>query len=156
MSEHALERVELTNMCAIIDEKSQKVVVQERIKSWCGLTFPGGHVKPGEAIVPSTIREIREETGLEIRKLRACGVKDWYDSEKKARYLVFLFATTEFSGKLLTETDEGKVYWLDIAQLKNREDLASGFIEMAEMMLQQKYAEFSYDINGEDWKKVFY
>lgn len=63
MTYHELERVELTNMCAIIDEKNKKVLVQERKKTWPGLAFPGGHVEKGEAIVPSTIREIKEETG---------------------------------------------------------------------------------------------
>ncbi|KKW72663.1 7,8-dihydro-8-oxoguanine-triphosphatase [Lactococcus cremoris] len=32
MAYHELEKVELTNMCAIIDEKNQKVLVQERKK----------------------------------------------------------------------------------------------------------------------------
>ncbi|MFC4652792.1 8-oxo-dGTP diphosphatase [Lactococcus nasutitermitis] len=155
MAKHELERVELTNMCAIIDEENQKVVVQKRVKSWCGITFPGGHVERAEAIVPSTIREIKEETGLDIRDLKACGIKDWYNPETSSRYIVFLFATTNFSGNLLEETAEGEVYWEDIEKLPDLE-LSSGFWEMAEMMLSRKYAEFSYLIDGKDWIKNFY
>nr|WP_259761222.1 hypothetical protein [Lactococcus lactis] len=40
MTYHELEQVELTNMCAIIDEKTHKVLVQERKKSWIGMLFP--------------------------------------------------------------------------------------------------------------------
>lgn len=155
MGKHELEQVELTNMCAIIDEKNQKVVVQKRIKSWKGITFPGGHVEKGEALVSSTIREIKEETGLDICHLKFCGVKDWFEVEKNKRYMVFLFATTEFSGELIEETDEGVVYWEAIQRLPKL-DLSSDFIEMAEMMLKQSFAEFWYEINGDDWIKKFY
>ncbi|AYG01913.1 8-oxo-dGTP diphosphatase [Lactococcus allomyrinae] len=155
MGKHELEQVELTNMCAIIDEKNQKIVVQKRVKSWKGIAFPGGHVEKGEALVASTIREIKEETGLDICHLKFCGVKDWFEVEKNKRYMVFLFATTEFSGELIRETDEGVVYWEAIQRLPEL-DLSSGFIEMAEMMLKQSFAEFWYEINDEDWIKKFY
>lgn len=155
MSEHELERVELTNMCAIIDEKTQKVVVQERIKSWMGISFPGGHVEKGEALVPSTIREIKEETGLDIRHLKLCGIKNWFEPDKNRRYMVFLYSTTDFSGELIEETSEGKVYWEKIERLPEL-NLASGFAEMAQMMLGSSYTEFSYEIKQERWTKKFY
>ena len=155
MSQHELEQVELTNMCAIIDEKNQKVLVQERKKSWTGIAFPGGHVEKGEALVPSTIREIKEETGLDISHLRLCGIKNWFEADKNRRYMVFLYATRDFSGELIAETDEGKVFWQEINHLGDLK-LASGFAEMAEMMLHPSYSEFIYEIDGEVWEKKFY
>ena len=155
MTYHELEQVELTNMCAIIDEKNHKVLVQERKKSWTGIAFPGGHLEKGEPLVPSTIREIKEETGLDITNLKLCGVKDWFEPKKNRRYMVFLYSTTEFSGQLINETDEGKVFWQDINQLANL-DLASSFLEMADMMLHSTYSEFVYEIDGEHWEKKFY
>lgn len=62
-----IAKVELTNICMIYDEKNNKVLVQDRIKSWKGITFPGGHIEYGGGIVESTIREIKEETGLIFR-----------------------------------------------------------------------------------------
>ena len=56
--------VELTNMVMVTDETTGRVLVQERVKSWKGLSFPGGHVEPGESFVDSAVREIKEETGL--------------------------------------------------------------------------------------------
>lgn len=50
--------------------------------------------------------------------------------------MVFLYSTTEFSGQLINETDEGKVFWQDINQLANL-NLASSFLEMADMMFHQ-------------------
>ena len=41
------EKTELTVMCMICD--GTKILVQDRVnKDWPGVTFPGGHVEPGE------------------------------------------------------------------------------------------------------------
>ena len=70
-----MENVKLMNMCKIINPKTKEVLVQERIKSWEGIAFPGGKVELGEGIVPSVKREIYEETGLKINYMKICGIK---------------------------------------------------------------------------------
>ena len=68
--------IELTNMCMVAD--GTKVLVQNRVKpGWPGITFPGGHVEPGESITASVIREVKEETGLAIESPKLCGIKTW-------------------------------------------------------------------------------
>jgi len=109
-----MPKIELTNMVMVQDPVTGKVVVQERVKSQKGLCFPGGHVEPGESFVDSAIREIREETGLEIRNLQSCGVIHWCHTETSERYLVFLYRTCDYSGQLLEATDEGRVRWEDL------------------------------------------
>ena len=59
------ESVVITNMCMVTD--GSRVLVQDRLDpEWPGLTFPGGHVEAGESFVDSAIREIKEETGIEL------------------------------------------------------------------------------------------
>ncbi|MGI6324988.1 MAG: 8-oxo-dGTP diphosphatase [Bacilli bacterium] len=154
-----LEAAKLTNRCMIINEQTNEVVVQNRIKDWKGITFPGGKIEIGEAIIPSTIREIKEETGLTISNLLFCGLKNWYDFKKQERYIVFLFKTTKYQGTLLKDTPEGKVSWMPLAELKNQ-DLSSDFMEMLDIFLGKK-AEFFYeDTQADDekarWVKRFY
>lgn len=112
---------ELTNMCMISDSNG-RVLVQMRLPksndSWCGLTFPGGHVEPGENIVESTIREIREETGLEIANLESVGYVQWYNPATQLQYLVFLFKTTTFVGEIHSSI-EGEI------KLMTQEDMLS-------------------------------
>ena len=53
-----------TNMCMISDGNGNILVQDRRNPDWPGITFPGGHVEPGEAFTASVIREVLEETGL--------------------------------------------------------------------------------------------
>ena len=121
-----MEKVKLMNMCKIINPNNDKVLVQERIKSWQGIAFPGGKIEEGESIVESTKREVFEETGLIINKMKICGIKDWYDYDEKVRYLIFLFVTNDYKGILKEQTDEGRVYWISQEELK-KEDMANDF-----------------------------
>ena len=67
-----MENVKLMNMCKIIDKDNNKILVQERIKNWQGIAFPGGKIEPGESIIPSVKREIFEETGLKLKTIEIC------------------------------------------------------------------------------------
>jgi 8-oxo-dGTP diphosphatase len=135
-----MPNIELTNMCMVYDRASNKVLVQERVKSWAGISFPGGHVADGESIVESTIREVKEETGLTVSNLQLCGVIYWYNDETKGRYFVFNFGTDTYSGQLTEETDEGKVFWVDVDLLPTL-NLAHGLRERLPMFLEGKYNE---------------
>ena len=53
-----MENVKLMNMCRIVDPNTNKILVQERVKSWQGIAFPGGKIEVGESIVPSVKREV--------------------------------------------------------------------------------------------------
>lgn len=140
---HKPEQVELTNMCMIYDD--DKILVQDRIKSWKGLAFPGGHVEIHESIVDSTIREIKEETGLDITNLKLCGIKQWFKDD--VRNICFLFKTNNFSGNLISN-DEGKNFWIERNDL-NKYKLATNFEIMLKVFdndsLSEHYHERMFD-----------
>ena len=112
-------KTELCNMCMITDAEG-RVLVQERLPKpsdpWSGLTFPGGHVEPGETVVASVIREVQEETGLTVSNLQNCGYIQWYNPVKQSQYFVFLFKTSTFSGAL-KDSCEGKVKWMMLKEM---------------------------------------
>ena len=105
------ETVTLTNMVMVEDENG-KILVEDKVDPhWKGISFPGGHLLHNESIVHSAIREVKEETGLDIKDLKLVGVNNNV-SPNFNRYLVFLFKTKTFSGELKS-SEEGKVFWVE-------------------------------------------
>ena len=137
-----MTNIRLMNMCMIHDKKQNRVVVQEKINStdWNGLTFPGGHVENGESIIDSTIREVKEETGLDIDQLKFSGLINWYNDTTHERWFVFLYKTNIFSGEMLDETHEGKVYWINFDKFKELK-LASGMEDYLKLYMDDKLNE---------------
>ena len=104
----------------MITDSEGRVLVQERLPKpsnlWSGLTFPGGHVEPGETVVASMIREVQEETGLTVSNLQNCGYIQWYNPIKQSQYFVFLFKTNTFSGEV-KGSREGNVKWMTLDEM---------------------------------------
>lgn len=128
-----------------------KILLQNRVKKdWCGFTFPGGHVEKEESFVQAIIREIYEETGLNIRKPKLCGVKQ-FQTDEDERYIVLLFKTDKFEGTL-TSSEEGEMKWIHRDSLKDY-TLVEDFIELLKVFDSEDYSEFMYERNrsGEDW-----
>ena len=143
------EQVELTTLCLI--HKGNRYLLQDRIKEdWKGFALPGGHVEPGESIVDSVIREMKEETGLAIRNPKLCGVKQF--PIEGGRYIVFLFHTEEFEGEL-SSSDEGKMHWVDKEDLP-KVNLVSDLQELLDVMLSDSLNEFQYIKEGRKWIPV--
>ena len=121
------EKIVITNMCMIYDDKGNVVVEDKIVDDSHGLIFPGGHVEEREAISDSVIREVFEETGLIIKNPQLCGIKDWVQKDG-ARYMVFLYKTNDFEGEILS-SKEGKVFWIKKADI-NKYKLSTDFIEI--------------------------
>ena len=139
----------LTNMCMIQD--GSRILVEDRVSpNWPGITFPGGHVEPGESLVASVIREVKEETGLDISNVHLCGVKQWYNAPKQYRYLVFLFRSSTVSGTLKS-SEEGEVFWIDRGELMNH-TVADGFDTMLEVFEQEHYSENYHWLEDGVWR----
>ena len=141
------ESVELMNLCMI--RRGSKVLVQDRkSKTWPGVAFPGGHVEKGEAFTDSVIREVQEETGLRIFSPRLCGVKDW--CEDGVRHIVLLYRAEQFTGTLRS-SDEGKVWWAELADLPLLNLASSDMLDLLRVFEEDDLSEFFYRQNGEDW-----
>lgn len=141
------ENVELTTLCLIC--RGDEILLQNRIKEdWRGYTLPGGHVEKNESIVEAVIREMKEETGLDIKHPRLCGIKQFPSAG--GRYLVFLFRTDQFEGEV-TSSEEGKMSWVRRDELSFYSTVAD-LEALLRVMDQEELTEFQYVVEGEDWK----
>ena len=149
IDKYKTERVELTVLCLI--ENGDKLLLQNRVKNdWRGYALPGGHVELGESFVDACIREVKEETNLDIKNPKLVGVKQF--PGEAGRYIVFLFKTTEFSGNLIS-SDEGKMEWKEYSELSNLKTV-DDLEDLLKVMNSDTLNEFQYIISDDKWKVV--
>lgn len=79
-------------------DKDNKVLL---VKGYRGWEFPGGYVGEGESIKEAAIREVEEESGINIQLTKFYGI----DQIVAKSTCVFLFEGKPISGKL-TPSDE--------------------------------------------------
>ena len=141
-----LEKVEFINLCMIRDG-NKVVVIDRKKKDWPGVTFPGGHVELGESFTDAVIREVKEETGLDIYSPQLCGIKDWVENE--CRYVVLFYKTNRFDG-ILKSSNEGEVWWAEMDQLPSLH-LSLDMQDMIRVFVEDDLSEFFYRIDGDKW-----
>ena len=103
-------KIVLTNMCMVYNQNNEILVMNRTKSDWPGLTFPGGHIEEGEDYVLSTIREVKEETGLNVTNLVYCGKIEWKNQNYKDVCLIY--KTSTYQGELKSSY-EGEVFWLN-------------------------------------------
>ena len=144
-----MENAIFTNMCRVYDGAGNILVQNRRNLNWPGITFPGGHVEHGESFSGSVIREVKEETGLDIQCPVLCGVKQ-FQTKEYARYVVLFYKTDRFSGTLRS-SEEGDVFWIKRSELETY-SLADDFKKMLEVFESSEISEFYYSKCNGVWK----
>ena len=142
-----------TNMCMICDGHGNILVQDRRNPDWPGITFPGGHVEPGESFTDSVIREVFEETGLTIENPVLCGVKQ-FQSDEGARYVVFLYRADRWHGEL-ESSSEGEMFWIPRQKLSEYLTVPD-FEDLVRVFESPDLSEFYYTKENGGWKmKLF-
>ena len=144
--------IELTNMCMLTRADGKVLVQNRRDPNWGGLTFPGGHVEPGESLVDSVIREMREETGLTIRQPKLIGTKSWMQKDGIERYLVLLYVANEYEGELHS-SEEGDISWMTIDEMKAGQ-MVDGMDLYFRVYLDRDVNEIWYEQDGNGWIEI--
>ena len=91
--------------------------------------FPGGHLKDDENWEEGAIREVKEETNLDISDLKEISYKN---QPKRVKF----FKTTNFSGKIAVDKAENKEHkWVKAEELSNYDKLTPNVTRFVEREL---------------------
>lgn len=118
---------EVTTHAILLDETRTQILLIKWIdplgqKVW---GFPGGHIKIGEKVEDAVVREVKEETGYDIKVERLLGVCDNIVRDDHSRNVIAHFTNIIWiakivSGNLDFQGDEEiiKARWVPFARAK--------------------------------------
>jgi len=101
-----------------------KYLVLHRKLHWKGWEFPKGGVERGESLIKTVKREVKEETGLAILKIKNLGISGKYHYEKELKdrpgivgQSYVLFAVEVKKGKVkLDSIENDKFRWMEFKE----------------------------------------
>jgi 8-oxo-dGTP diphosphatase len=101
----------------MVHTEDHVLLLDRQHDDFSGFIPPGGKVDFPESLTSSAIREVKEETGLDVRDLEYKGIQHYVNEKQNVRYLIFYYVTSSFSGQLLTESREGKPSWFKKSEM---------------------------------------
>lgn len=114
-------KINLTTLCYI--ENENKYLMLHRIKKandinknkWIGI---GGHFLKDEAPEECLLREVKEETNLELISWKLRGIITFIADEQECEYM-FLYTADKYKGRIIDFDlcEEGKLAWIEKEKL---------------------------------------
>lgn len=132
--------------CVLIRDNQVLMLKKPRRGWWVA---PGGKMEPGESVRDSCIREYREETGIYLKNPQLKGIFTFIMKENDqvlSEWMMFTFFATDSDGMQVDESDEGKLEWQPLNQLKNL-PMAAGDYHIIDYMIHGNgiiYGTFTY------------
>jgi ADP-ribose pyrophosphatase YjhB (NUDIX family) len=130
----------------LLDKEHQTVLLTRRSDNghWC---LPGGMIDPGESVAEGCVREVFEETGLQVRVLRLTGVYSdpnrltIYPDGNKADVIVLNFEVERVGGELVLSNETTDARFFPVAEAEKM-DLFHGHAEHIRDTMAEKAEAF--------------
>jgi nucleoside triphosphatase len=115
-------------VAAIIRNKG-KILLTQSYKWHDKYSIPGGHVLDGEKIIDALKREVKEETGIEIKSFELVGVgelirsPEYYDDLK--HFILFVFSIEPLDPKIALDVEAHNFTWADIKEVASWDNVTT-------------------------------
>lgn len=80
----------------------------------------GGKLENGESPEECVIREVKEETNLEIKNPTLRGIITFPDFEKGINWYTYVYTVKNFEGKITSDCPEGDLLWINKKDILER------------------------------------
>jgi 8-oxo-dGTP diphosphatase len=149
--------MKLATLCYLINRSNNSTLMIYRNKKendyhkgkWNGL---GGKLEQGESPEECAIREIKEESGLEVKSLKMKGIITFPMFDGNDDWYVFFFISDQYEGNLIN-SPEGHLQWIPNEKLMDI-NLWEGDKIFIPWLFQDKF--FSAKFNYENGRFVSY
>ncbi|EOC99792.1 NUDIX domain-containing protein [Caldisalinibacter kiritimatiensis] len=82
--------------------------------------IPGGKLEFGESLQESLVREVNEETSLQIDLAGVISTSSGINSEKKKQYITVVYLCNYLSGEVVLSNEHSEYMWVNIRNLKQK------------------------------------
>lgn len=120
------EPVNLIGSVVIIKNDRNEILLQKRTFPTDTWSFPGGLSELGEATADTALREVREETSLELKNLDFFGFYSYNGvctGETGDKWYVYIAAYTcdDYSGEVkINDSESEQLEWVSLSDLPER------------------------------------
>lgn len=102
----------MTVCAAVIREDRNILLIRNPERGW---ELPGGHVEEGESVCDALLREVKEETGIEVEIERFCGISQ----EVHTSVLNMFWIARPIGGTMQTSSESIEVRYADLSEARS-------------------------------------
>ena len=142
------EKATEATLCFVMDDNEILLIEKKRGVGEGLYNGPGGKVEKNESIEECAIREVKEETRIDIQNVEKIGELEFIFGQDPFMF-VHVFTTSEFSGEI-EETEEARPEWFSIENIPLNEMWPDDKYWIPKMLNGEKFlARFYFDEEGD-------
>ena len=126
----------LVSVCAIIQGEEHEIlwIYEGDLPYHKWLVMPGGYVKPDETIGQAVVREVKEETGINISPKKLLGIYEDFLSEndEPVHHIILAYETKVVGGRIVFSQEASAYRWLTLKEALSSAEIPDVFKRVLE------------------------